>query len=171
MSTKSIPQILFFLLFLLLWTSTFVAGSFLDSAIYAQSLGDSNLTFGKRSISFFYTLFTWTWSNILVLCCLSSLLGEYGRIAMGSPKKTNIMAALVRGFFIFLFLTAGQLLINGTLSMPQGTEIASGNLITSTEDYRRLSGVCSLFAFSVGFRPELFHDFLLRVTGGMGDAR
>ena len=84
---------------------------------------------------------------------------------MGGDLVPKIMAALVRGFFIFLFFIAGQLIITGAISTPGGAQS------TSPDDYTRLAGICSLLAFSVGFKPQIFHDFLIKVTGGISGVK
>ena len=159
---------MWFLIFLFTWISILLIGAFFSSGSFFKKVNSAEFNFLQQTGFFFCLMGTWTWSNILLLCCLASLLGEYGRYSMtSSVRKVNNMAALVRGFFIYLFLTAGQLLINGSLSMPVEALPADQAefLRTSPEAYIRLSGVSSLMGFAVGFKPELFHEFLIKVTG------
>ena len=63
----------------------------------------------------------WTWTNLLILCCLSAAIGEVGRVALlDSQELPNIKSAIVRGFFILLLTMTGQLVVLGT---PAATEL------------------------------------------------
>jgi len=163
-------HVLWFILFLLLWLCIFLAGSFFDAGLYLKNLKVEQRSDLLKFFDFFRLMGTYTWSNILLLCCLSSILGDYGRVAMTNSKKLTIMAALVRGFFIYLFLTAGQLIFTGSLPIPESSGIDySGVVLTSENDYRRLSGICSLFAFTAGFKPEFFESYIKKLTGTISE--
>jgi len=162
-------HVLWFILFLLLWFCIFLAGSFFDAGLYLTNLRIDERSDLLKFFDFFRLMGTYTWSSILLLCCLSSILGDYGRVAMTNSKKLTIMAALVRGFFIYLFLTAGQLIFTGSLPIPESSGIGYSGVLTSENDYLRLSGVCSLFAFTAGFKPEFFEGFVKKLTGTMSE--
>ncbi|MEM8488387.1 MAG: hypothetical protein AAF564_22755, partial [Bacteroidota bacterium] len=88
---------------LLFWIALFVAGSTIPSDNVLQGVLGEGVPVGKRLLHLLGFVFTWTWSNILLLCCFASLVGEYGREAMSRRKIIpNPQVALVRGFFIFL---------------------------------------------------------------------
>ena len=140
-------------------------GIALDAGNYFKRLGEADATFLDGTWAFLCLTTSWTWSNVLALCCLSALVGEYGRDAMATRKSTpNPQAAIVRGFFIFLAMAAGQLVIAGNISLPQEVVQNPGSardpLVTSPGQYFRLASFCSLLAFLVGFTPRIFHAFL-----------
>ena len=162
MDKKNLTNVVVFFILLLLWVSLFSIGSIVDAGKYVPLINDSEASISTKILSFFGFLTTWTWSNILGLCCVASMLGEYGRISMNKRLKINLMAALVRGFFIFLFLTAGQLLITGTLPLPKEVFDAAASELQTTNrgSYRRIGGICSLFGFIVGYHPDFFKSML-----------
>lgn len=155
------------------WIGAFVLGIALDAGTYFQRVTAEEATLLQGAWAFVCLTTSWTWSNVLGLCCLSALVGEDGRDAMATRRSSpNPQAAIVRGFFIFLAMAAGQLVIAGNISLPQvvveGAASAGDPLVTSPGQYFRLASFCSLLAFLVGFAPRIFHAFLNglhRLTG------
>lgn len=152
---------------LFLWISLFVAGSAVPSDELMKLIRGEDITLLKRAAGLVGFVFTWTWSNIFWLCCISSVLGEYGRNAMSPGGTTNPQAALIRGFFIFLALATGQLVIVGTISLPpsllEGAVTPEDPSVVSPGQYFRIATFCSFLAFFVGFSPKLFTSLLKRV--------
>ena len=152
---------------LFLWISLFVAGSAVPSDELMKLIRADNVTPPTRIGGLVGFVFTWTWSNIFWLCCISSVLGEYGREAMSPRGKTNPQAALIRGFFIFLALATGQLVIVGTISLPpsllEGAVTPEDPSVVSPGQYFRIATFCSFLSFFVGFSPKIFTSLLKRV--------
>jgi hypothetical protein len=155
-------------LFLLLWIGFFVVGSAVPSDNLLKIVLDPGAVTTHRALGLLGFVFTWTWSNILWLCCLSSLVGEYGRgTVAGSAAQPHPTAAMVRGFFIFLAMATGQLVIVGTISLPpsliENGGMATDPSVVSPGQYFRIATFCSFLSFFVGFKPSLFTSFLSRV--------
>jgi hypothetical protein len=99
--------------------------------------------------------------NLAWLCLTSSTLGAIGSRANlfddasppPEPDKTDpILSAVLRGFFVYLFLISGLLLLNQAPFSNAGPS-----------QYIRLAGFLSLFSFAVSYQPRLFAE-LLRVA-------
>jgi hypothetical protein len=93
--------------------------------------------------------------NLAWLCAAASTLGTFGgRVNLsdddtdseGSNDNTSpYVSALLRGFFVYLFMTSGLLLLDETpFSSP------------SPGQYIRLAGFLSLFSFVISYQPRLF---------------
>lgn len=166
MNSKTVSSIVLGL-GLFLWITLFVAGSVVPSDELMKFILAEDLSFLKRISGLLGFVFTWTWSNIFWLCCISSVLGEYGRDAMNPGRTTNPQAALIRGFFIFLALATGQLVIVGTISLPpsllEGAVTPEDPSVVSSGQYFRIATFCSFLSFFVGFSPKIFTSFLKRV--------
>ena len=150
-----------------MWITLFVAGSAVPSDALMKNVTAENVSLMKRLGSLLGFVFTWTWSNIFWLCCISSVLGEYGRDAMNPGGITNAHAALIRGFFIFLAMATGQLVIVGTISLPpsllEGAVTPEDPSVVSPGQYFRIATFCSFLSFFVGFSPKIFTSLLKRV--------
>ena len=157
---------------LFLWLCFFVAGSSVPSDELMQLIRSADVPWYQRVASLVGFVFTWTWGNIFWLCCLSSVLGEYGREAMGPKRGVNPQAALIRGFFIFLTLATGQLVIVGTISLPpsllEGAATPDDPSVVSPGQYFRIATFCSFLSFFVGFSPKVFTSLLKRVENMAG---
>jgi len=100
--------------------------------------------------------------NIAILCCLSAFLGVIASRAIGrsepgarpsQDRMSVYVAAVTRGFFVFLVIQSGSILLSDT---------AFTNL--TLERYIRLAGLSSLFSFAIGYNPQLFTHLMLRVN-------
>ena len=99
-------------------------------------------------------LFCYLPLNLAWLCATSSTLGSLGSRANLSDDSINVasidgtnpyVSALLRGFFVYLFMTSGLLLLDETpFSSP------------SPGQYIRLAGFLSLFSFVLSYQPQLF---------------
>jgi hypothetical protein len=130
--------------------------------------------FGPRGVLVLLT--TWTWTNLLILCCLASVIGELGRrVVLGARQAPQVQAALVRGFFILLTIMAGQLTILGT---PQATAIPSDALRPQESElyadiclahFVRLAAFASLVSLLVALRPSLFRVLMEHILSMFAD--
>jgi hypothetical protein len=98
--------------------------------------------------------------NLAWLCLASSTLGAVGNLAnLGSerdplpPTDTSnpILSAVLRGFFVYLFLMSGLLVLDQTPFSNAGPS-----------QYIRLGGFLSLFSFLVSYHPQLFGTLVVR---------
>jgi len=114
--------------------------------------------------------------NLAWICATASVLGSYGsRAELGDDKTAAssvdtsrpFVSAVIRGFFVYLFMISGLLLLDETpFSNP-----APGQ-------YIRLAGFLSLFSFIVSYQPSLFNgviqwalDLIREKTGAKGHAK
>jgi hypothetical protein len=160
-----------------------VLGTFVHTAPLAKDLAQEHF----RPSGLFVMLTCWTWTNLLVLCCLSAVIGELGRrVLLGSGAAASIKAAIIRGFFILLVLMAGHFVILGTpgaTAIPQDviqTEIGNAGphrpvaeLYTHIclEHFFRLAGFASLVSFIVSIDPRLFKKIIDRIDEGFRDEK
>ena len=159
---------------LLFWLGLFVAGSTIPSDNVLQGLIGEGVPMPKRAMHLGSFIFTWTWSNILLLCCFASLVGEYGREAMSRRRVIpNPQVALVRGFFIFLAMATGQLVIVGTISLPpsllEGAVNPQDPSVVNPAQYFRIATFCSFLNMLIGFSPRMFTNLLSRVEALAGE--
>jgi hypothetical protein len=122
----------------------------------------------------FVMLTCWTWTNLLILCCLASVIGELGRrMLLGARQAPQVRAALVRGFFILLAIMAGQLMLLGT---PAATAIPPGT-VQPPELYAdiwlarfiRLAAWASLISLLASLRPSLIRVLIEHFLSGLRD--
>jgi hypothetical protein len=123
---------------------------------------------------FFVLLTCWTWTNLLILCCLSSVIGEQGRRALfGKGPAPRVQAALVRGFLILLVVMAGQLVVLGTPapSAVPGEMIHDKDLLLNVclAHFVRLAAASSLLSLVVALQPDLIRVIINHILAGMVD--
>jgi len=96
--------------------------------------------------------------NLAWLCVASSALGAFGNrvvLADDGDVGTSVdmthpyLSALLRGFFVYLFLMSGLLLLDEA-------PFANGG----PAQYVRLAGFLSLFSFMVSYQPRLFRALI-----------
>lgn len=76
--------------------------------------------FGFTIYSVVIVIISWTWTNILILACISAALGE---AANHDKTGTKMVQAFARGIFIYFMILAGQMLFVGSIvSLPDTTE-------------------------------------------------
>jgi hypothetical protein len=154
---------------LLFWLVLLVIGSEIQASLYTEALREDRLGIFLWFPLFF---FSWTWTNVCVACCLSSLIGEVLR-GLNSSRDHPIdwLSAPIRGFFVFLLLIAGQIVIVGGLSTPSATGAPDQ---VQVSQYFRIFATASLISFLIGYRPELllkFVDTLTKRTDSLSDAK
>ena len=163
-----------FLVFVL-WLVLFAAGILVDTRPYREHISPSAVVAmetpsapgvpsqparpgtahaGSIFTAWLIVLFCYMPLNLAWLCATSSTLGSLGSRANLSDDSINVasvdatnpyVSALLRGFFVYLFLTSGLLLLDETpFSSP------------SPGQYIRLAGFLSLFSFVLSYQPQLF---------------
>jgi hypothetical protein len=97
--------------------------------------------------------------NLVWVCAASSALGAFGnranlgtdQAAKRSRDNTNpYVSAILRGFFAYLFLTSGLLLLDDAPFSHPGPG-----------QYIRLAGFLSLLCFVVSYQPRLFNTLIV----------
>lgn len=163
-----------FLVFVL-WLILFAAGILVDTRPYREHISPSAVVAmetppapgaasapaapstahaGNIFAAWLVVLFCYLPLNLAWLCATSSTLGSLGSRANLSDDSLNVasidgtnpyVSALLRGFFVYLFMTSGLLLLDETpFSSP------------SPGQYIRLAGFLSLFSFVLSYQPQLF---------------
>ena len=113
--------------------------------------------------------------NLAWLCVVSSTLGAIGNLANlgddeGATRSRDssnpYVSAVLRGFFVYLFMMSGLLLLDDSPFSNAGPG-----------QYIRLAGFLSLFSFVVSYQPRLFGSLILsafqriQVRGGENTAQ
>ena len=97
--------------------------------------------------------------NLAWLCVSASTLGTVGNLANLSDdrdtqqprdKSNPLLSAILRGFFVYLFLMSGLLLLDHAPFSNAGPN-----------QYIRLAGFLSLFSFVVSYHPHLFGTLIV----------
>jgi hypothetical protein len=97
--------------------------------------------------------------NLAWLCLAASTLGAVGNLAnLGSERDPQpplddsnpVLSAVLRGFFVYLFLMSGLLLLDHAPFSNAGPN-----------QYIRLAGFLSLFSFLVSYHPNLFGTLIV----------
>jgi len=145
----------------LVWLSVFLLGTLVNSAPYRDRFAGFTGSFLGIVGDGVVVGFTYTLTNVGILCLLASLLGSIGATAnlgvdadaatdqdTSSPRTS----AILRGFLIYLALLAGVLMFAETPAGPSQTQ------------YVRLAGVTSLLGFAVNYRPALFATLFTRLS-------
>jgi hypothetical protein len=162
-------------------------GVFLILGTFVQTIGlDKKFADGSfRAGEVFVMLTCWTWTNILILCCLASVIGELGRrVLLGAREVRSVRGAIVRAFFVFLVIMAAQFIILGTPgATPLGRELVENKVAAThhseVEDlythvclqhFFRLAAFASLLAFMVAMHPGLVRRILERLEGELQEA-
>jgi hypothetical protein len=144
------------------WTVVFVTGCFVNTFPVQDRIQDADYRAGdyfQFVYDWFLMIFFWTWSNLVFICCLASIVGEYGRAATSTNGvKVNYRAAIIRGFFVYLLMLTGQLVVSGSFEAPAGVgQPARDNLVSlDTAHFFRLTAFASLVSFMIGYNPQLF---------------
>jgi hypothetical protein len=109
-------------------------------------------------ISWLVVLMCYLPLNLAWLCITSSTLGAFGnRVNLsddeaqrrGRDDSNPYVSALLRGFFVYLFMTSGLLLLDDAPFSSPGPG-----------QYIRLAGFLSLFSFVTSYQPRLFTNLV-----------
>jgi hypothetical protein len=118
---------------------------------------EPNVTVGPYR-AWFMVLITFLPFNLALLCAAAGALGAFGnrvnlqddRIDLIAHDRSNpYVSALLRGFFVYLFMISGLLLID---DRPFSD--------SSPQQYVRLAGFLSLFSFVVNYNPYIFNPLI-----------
>jgi len=136
----------------LLWMLVFLPGLTISSAPFRQQLISGHLTWTNVLM----TLITYTVTNVAILCCLSGIIGAASKVIIGGTRKEAksgesdsmsglLLAGVLRSFLIYLLFISGvYLATNAPFASP------------TQEQYVRVAGLISLFAFFAGYDPRFF---------------
>ena len=147
---------------MILWLVVFAAGTIVSSAPYRAQLatfeGDAQQIMKNAGM----VLLTYTLTNVALLCLFASMLGMLGAKAILGPdaeapncppeRTCPTNSALLRGFFVYLTLIAGVLVLSERFAEP------------SQSEYVRLAGLVSLISFIVNYRPAVCARLLERAA-------
>lgn len=148
------------------WIVLFAAGVSIPSAPYI-SLLDQMTTAQTSSIDLLgagmMVVLCSTFTNPGILSCLAAFLGGVAkRVQAESPPfdtgsdgpsaAAAIMSAVVRGFFLYLVMLSGLLLLT-TKAITDSTQ----------EQYVQLAGTVSVLAFMVGYDSDFFFRIMRRL--------
>lgn len=142
------------------WLGLFGLGLLVSSAA-----SRANLLKNPNPGDFFFSLFTYTPTNAAMLAVMAGLVGGCAKwlfppsgkgpeTAEGEVLWVNEAAAGLRGFVVYLAFLAGVYV---------AAESPFAN--PTPEQYARLSGTISLFAFVVGFDPTVFGQLMSMLPG------
>lgn len=140
---------------LVLWLIVFIAGVTQDSSAALHSLYRS---FFSTSLVVF--IIAWAWTNILFLSCIASVVGELGRTLGDDASVVRVGFAIARGFFVYLVLISGQLVLAGSLT---GSEGGVPTFSVNQGLYFRAGILASLVSFAAGYNPGLFLAIIKKV--------
>jgi len=144
---------------LVLWVGAFLLGTLVNSGPYRDSL--AGLQGGLSGVvrNGMIVVFTYTLTNIAILCVLAGLLGTLGAKArLGTDHEREedqdstfpLTSSVLRAFLVYLLVVAGLLILGDDPASP------------TQRQYVRLAGFISLLGFVVNYRPALFGRLLKR---------
>jgi cell division protein FtsL len=118
----------------------------------------ANMWYGKL-VSWLVVLLMFLPVNLALVCSMAGILGIAGNIANLSDDRTSrpaqdnsnpYISAMLRGFFVYLFLISGLLLLDtNPFSNP------------TPGQYIRLAGFLSIFSFVVNYQPNIFNTIII----------
>jgi hypothetical protein len=132
----------------------FGVGILIDTAPYRATLASA-----PSVRSWLVVIFCYLPLNLVWLCAASSALGAFGNRAnltndrAGWKLRDNnspYVAAFIRGFFAYLFLISGLLLLD---DQPFTNPAAA--------QYVRLAGFLSLLSFVISYQPRFFNTLIV----------
>lgn len=134
---------------LALWLLLLTAGISVSTQAYINAIQNHTVSGVLALVSSLVVIATChTVTNTALLCCVSAFWGALGfRVTGGTPgavdgftdRRDAYVAAATRGFFIFLIILSGSIILS---------DQAFTNL--TLEKYIRLAGMSSLLSFTVG---------------------
>lgn len=140
------------------WIILFILGISINSSFYIDSISSSELFGIIKNIA--VILISWTWSNVLILSCLSSSIGELGRQIGDKEDDFNLRTSITRGFFVFLGVAMGQLVIAGGYNPSNESQLYYN---ISQGAYFRIACFISLISLLFGYNPRLFFSWIHRL--------
>jgi hypothetical protein len=154
---------------IVLWLLVFLAGTVVASAPYRAQLATFEGSAGQIMKNAGMVLLTYTLTNVALLCLFASMLGMLASRAVltsdaeapASPPDLTCPrnSALLRGFFVYLALIGGVLVLSEKFAEPTQGE------------YVRLAGLISLIAFMVNYQPAICGGLLNRAAKLVGQGK
>ena len=146
----------------IVWLVAFLAGTLINSAPYRERITAFDGTGVTLTRDTLVVVFTYTLTNVAILCMSAGVLGQLGARAIllaDSHTEPNVppdrtspgSSAVLRSFLVYLAFLAGVLVFGETPASPTQSQ------------YVRLAGAMSLVAFVVSYRPALFGQILERI--------
>lgn len=115
----------------------------------------TRMTLKAAIILLFVCPLFWSWSNIALLCLMSSGMGEMNRAAEetanGNKTSPDYRSACTRAFFVYLFVLLNELAMVGKLKTDDG-------------GYARIAVLASLVAFVASYRPSFYQGLISKVS-------
>lgn len=150
------------------WLVVFAVGFSVPTAPHLETLDATHLeATSARTVlkTIVIVIFCSTPTNPGILACLAALLGGIsswihvdGTATSESDRTASLQricfAPMLRGFFMYLSLLAGLLLLT-TQAITNATQ----------DQYVQLAGTVSVFAFMIGYDPNVFRKLMGRVNG------
>lgn len=156
------------ILIAMLWLIVFAIGFSVPTAPHlevldAKHLPDTSFLAAMKTIAIVIVCSTPT--NPGILACLAALLGgvsSWIHVDGSAPNANDcsaplpriFLAPMLRGFFMYLTLLGGLLLLT-TQAITNATR----------DQYVQLAGTVSVFAFMIGYDPNVFRKLMGRVNG------
>ena len=160
-SADSKAEVLAGLVSIGIWFALFVAGTFIGTKPYRETLaGQADV--GQKLQALFVVLFCYTATNVALLCCIASVLGgifrrmrERQRQRLLVPSLLVLLLSLIlQGFVVYLVIVSGVISFAGWdhfLDAP------------TQDQYLRLAATCSLISLVIGYSPGLFNSLMGRL--------
>ncbi len=153
-----------------MWLAVFLAGTLVDSGPFRDSFAAFDGGIAGMIRNGLLVAFTYTLTNVAILCSLAGVLGELGAKAVLGPDKQGgqteqqdtsspISSAVLRSFLVYLAVISGVLILGESPLKP------------TANHYVRLAGAISLVGFVVSYRPSAFGQLLEHAGGLFGDAK
>jgi hypothetical protein len=162
----SVPEMVVCVAAILLWIILAGAGILISTEdCFLAFDGEHHPDAWTVARSWWTFLTCYTYTNVGLLCCLSALIGAIGQNAHidGSgtagaqdDPRTFYLAAVIRGFFIYLVILAGLVFV--------GDMTDKEHMSITIEQYLKLAGAVSVLSFAIGYSPTLFPTFFNRVV-------
>ncbi len=153
-ATLTITECLSAFIVFVAWILLFGVGILIDTGPYRAAIVSAPTVKGWLIVVFCYLPLNLVW-----LCAASSVLGAFGNRAnltndrAGRKLRDNdnpYVAAVIRGFFAYLFLISGLLLLD---DQPFTNPAAA--------QYVRLAGFLSLLSFVISYQPRFFNTLIV----------
>lgn len=152
---------------MVVWVLSFTTGLLLPARdAMSQFWGEDSLSFGHALGYGLIVIVSYAMTNVLFLACSASILGcvaqrwqvsdALRRIpenASLAPSTRAYFAACVRGFFLYLLFLGGFILVSTKETLAA----------VEYDQYIRVAGLVSIFAFVLGYDPNLLARFIQRV--------
>ena len=153
------------ILAMVLWLTVFASGLFVSTEAMRSEIANPATSTFVRLWDMVVVGISYTLTNVLYLSCLTAFLGcmmrrwQVGGLERTPRNASSIaasriyVAAVLRGFFLYLMFISGFLLVSTEKTVTQ-TEFAQ---------YIRIAGMSSIIGFIVGYDPNLLTRLMDRI--------